>query len=59
MEKVHEEILKERIWDNLTDKEKNDSLNYTDLIKKVYLIGLIDGTLLNKTNIKINTFLTH
>lgn len=52
MEKIREQILEERIWNNLTDEEKNDSLNCNDLIKKAYLIGLIDGTLLNKTNIK-------
>lgn len=39
-----EELLKERIYDNLTKEEKNAIAENKNVIEKIYLIGLIDGT---------------
>ena len=50
MKENYEKLLKERVWENLTEREKIDIINCNDLIKKVYLIGLIDGSLLYKIN---------
>lgn len=42
-----EDVLKERIFENLTDEEKNAITKNKDIVEKIYLIGLIDGTLAN------------
>ncbi len=38
-----EELLEERICENLTNEEKNAITNNKNLAEKIYLIGLIDG----------------
>lgn len=43
-----EELLQKRILDNLTDEEKNAIIKNKKLAEKIYLIGLIDSTFLNK-----------
>lgn len=42
------EVLLKRILENLTDKEKNITMDNLELMKKIYLIGIIDGVLINK-----------
>lgn len=38
-----EELLKERIYKNLNDEEKDAIINNIDIAEKIYLIGLLDG----------------
>lgn len=42
------EVLLKRILENLTDKEKSIAMNNLELMKKIYLIGIIDGVFINK-----------
>lgn len=42
-----EELLEERICENLTNEEKNAIINNKNLAEKIYLIGLIDGIKIN------------
>lgn len=38
-----EEIIEERILENLNDEEKNSYIENKNIIKKVYIIGLLDS----------------
>lgn len=42
-----EDVLMERIFKNLTDEEKNVIIKNKNIAEKIYLIGLIDGTIIN------------
>lgn len=41
------EDVYERIFNNLTDEEKNAIIKNKNIAEKIYLIGLIDGTIIN------------
>ena len=38
-----EEIIEERILENLNDEEKKSYIDNKNIIKKVYIIGLLDS----------------
>lgn len=42
-----EDLLKERIFKNLTNEEKNAIIENRNIAEKIYLIGLIDGIMIN------------
>ena len=42
-----EEVYQKRILENLTNEEKNAIIENRNIVEKIYLIGLIDGTLTN------------
>lgn len=51
-----EELFQKRIFENLTNEEKNIIIKNIKLAEKIYIIGLIDCTNIDK---KIITFLSH
>lgn len=42
-----EEVYQKRILENLTNEEKDAIIENENIAEKIYLIGLIDGTLVN------------
>lgn len=42
-----EELFQKRIFENLTNEEKNTILENRNIAEKIYLIGLIDGIVIN------------
>lgn len=44
-----EELLKERIFQNLTKEEKNVIIENRKIAEKIYLVGLIDGKLIKES----------
>lgn len=42
-----EELFQKRILENLTNEEKDVIIENENIAEKIYLIGLIDGTLVN------------
>lgn len=42
-----EDVFQKRILENLTNEEKDVIIENRNIVEKIYLIGLIDGTLVN------------